>query len=321
MGLGYLPARIPRQEHTRNGPRASSPVLVGLSRHDGSVTTSSSTEDPLRNGHSRVLLVMLILEMFGLPVCFGEKSHSCCLAATKGLSPCVQPLIYCSAKRGTGSASPVPPSFGASSPDATLSSGSWHRSGVELGFTLGEVGEARGSIAVSSLAPLAPLVLLPEDPLRAAAGAGIPRLGQNSLKHQKLHLGGWQKQRLSWDGSTLTLPFLCPWPLRGLAILLWRHHCPQRPPQPPPEEHHDFLKTTTTSQRPPRSPEAPTTVTTSVQIPAQPGWAPQTLPVPPSRHKHRLQDWCEHGCTCSIPSPCGCWIPSIMSNKPREKHV
>lgn len=154
-------------------------------------------------------------------------------------------------------------------------------SGVELGFTLGEVREARGSIAVPSLAPLAPPVLLPEDPLRAAAGAGIPRLGQNSLKHQKLHLGGWQKQRLSWDGSTFTLPFLCPCSLRGLAILLQRHHCPQRPPQPPPEDHHDFLKTTTTSQRPPRSPEAPTTVTTPVQIPAQPGWAPQTLPVPP----------------------------------------
>lgn len=56
----------------------------------------------------------------------------------------------------------------------------------------------------------------------SAAGAGIPRLGQNSSEHQKLHLRAGKKLRLNWGRSTLTLP--CT--QQGLAAPLWRHHCP-----------------------------------------------------------------------------------------------
>lgn len=56
----------------------------------------------------------------------------------------------------------------------------------------------------------------------SAAGAGIPKLGQNSSEHQKLHLRAGKKLKLNWGRSTLTLP--CT--QQGLAAPLWRHHCP-----------------------------------------------------------------------------------------------
>lgn len=122
--------------------------------------------------------MMLILEMFGVAVCFGGKVTP----KDARPNPDPHPGINCSAKRGSDSASPVLPVLvpAALMPLSALDHGTG--SGAELGFTLGEVREARGSITVPCLALL---VLLPGGLTMRCCRSRNPQAGPKQLKAPK----------------------------------------------------------------------------------------------------------------------------------------
>lgn len=117
-------------------------------------------------------------------------------------------------------------------------------SGTELGFTLGEVGEARGILAVPSLALLALPVLLPGGPTVSYCRSRNPQAGPKQLKAPKTPLQGLAKVEfeLGWEHPHSALPLV------GLGCSTLEASLPlkitttsQRPPQLP-RDHHNLLK-------------------------------------------------------------------------------